>query len=100
MVRGIDFPGMTALADAAPRRVTERPNSLGAPPTLADLRTRRHEILAIAARNRASNVRVFGSVARGEAGVSSDLDLLIDLDDRGSLLDIAGLVVELQDMAG
>lgn len=98
MARATDFPGLAALADAAGRQPTELPTFLGAPPALAELRARRGEIFAAAGRNRASNVRVFGSVARGEAGATSDLDLLIDLDERGSLLDIAGLVVELQDL--
>jgi uncharacterized protein len=48
-------------------------------PTLADLRGRREEILRIAAAHAASNVRVFGSVARGEATAQSDVDLLVDL---------------------
>ena len=41
---------------------------------------RRDEILRIAARHGASNIRVFGSVARGEAGPESDIDLLVDLE--------------------
>ena len=47
--------------------------------TLADLRARREEILRIAAAHGASNVRVFGSVARGEADDASDVDLLVDI---------------------
>lgn len=65
---------------------------------MAELRARRQDVLAIAARNGASNVRIFGSVARGAAAATSDLDLLVDLDAERSLLDIAGLVVELQDL--
>ena len=54
-------------------------------PTLEDLRARREEILRIANAYGASNVRVFGSVARGEAGPQSDVDLLVDIatDRRG-----------------
>jgi predicted nucleotidyltransferase len=49
-------------------------------PRLDDLRTRREEILRIAAAHGASNVRVFGSVARGDAAADSDVDLLVDLE--------------------
>ena len=54
-------------------------------PTLEDLRARREKILHIANAYGASNVRVFGSVARGEAGPESDVDLLVDIatDRRG-----------------
>src|SRR5437867_2620727 len=48
--------------------------------TLEALRARRAAILQIAARHGASNVRVFGSVARGEADSDSDIDLLVDFD--------------------
>jgi len=48
-------------------------------PTLQDLRARRHEILEIAARHGARNIRVFGSVARGDADATSDVDILVDL---------------------
>jgi predicted nucleotidyltransferase len=43
------------------------------------LRARQSEIRSIAAKHGAGNVRVFGSVARGEAGVNSDVDILIDI---------------------
>ncbi|MGI8550295.1 MAG: nucleotidyltransferase family protein [Dehalococcoidia bacterium] len=49
-------------------------------PTLEELRTRRAEILRIAAAYDASNVRVFGSVARGEADPDSDVDVLVDIE--------------------
>ncbi len=49
-------------------------------PTLADLRGHRQEILRIAAKHGARNVRVFGSVARGEAHPESDVDLLVEWD--------------------
>jgi predicted nucleotidyltransferase len=69
------------------------------PPTLAELRARRDEILALARRYGASNLRVFGSVAREEPD-ARDVDLLIDLEDGRSLLDLAGLHVELEDLLG
>jgi len=57
------------------------------------LKTRRQEILAIAARNGAVNVRVFGSVARGENRPDSDIDFLVNLEAGRSLLDLARLCV-------
>lgn len=60
----------------------------------------RAEILALARRYGASNVRIFGSVARGEAGEGSDVDVLVDLEPGRSLLDLAGLHVELEDLLG
>ncbi len=62
------------------------------------LREKRGEILAIAERHGASNVRVFGSIARGEATPDSDIDLLVDLKDDGSLLDIVRLELELREL--
>ena len=64
------------------------------------LNKHRGEILAIASKHKASNVRVFGSVARGEDGPSSDIDLLVDLAADADLFDIAGLNVELQRLLG
>jgi predicted nucleotidyltransferase len=64
------------------------------------LLAKREEILRTAAMHGASNVRVFGSVARGEAGENSDIDLLVELDQGRSLLDQAGLMVELEDLLG
>ena len=62
------------------------------------LREKRDDILRIAARHGASNVRVFGSVARGEAGPGSDLDLLISLAPGRSLLDHVALWQDLEDL--
>jgi uncharacterized protein len=59
---------------------------------------RRNDILGIAARHGAYNVRVFGSVARGEAGADSDLDVLVDMEPGRSLFDLGGLLVDLQDL--
>ena len=65
--------------------------------TLETLRQASREIiLATAARHGAGNIRVFGSVARGEADDLSDLDLLVDLDRDRSLMDMGGLLMELQ----
>jgi uncharacterized protein len=61
---------------------------------------RREEILKLAGRRGALNLRVFGSVARGEANENSDLDLLVAWEPGRSLLDHAGLVQDLQDLLG
>ena len=60
------------------------------------LQTKRNDILSIAAQNGAYNVRIFGSVARGEARTDSDIDFLVNLEENRSLLDLARLLRELQ----
>ncbi len=60
----------------------------------------RAQILQVAGRFGARNVRVIGSVARGEAGPESDLDLLVDLEEGRSLLDHAALMIELEKLLG
>jgi len=60
----------------------------------------RADVLEAAERHGARNVRLFGSVARGEAGPDSDLDLLVELDKGRSLLDHAALVIELETLLG
>jgi predicted nucleotidyltransferase len=67
---------------------------------LEDLRCRRSEILGVARARGASRVRIFGSVARGEATEASDIDFLVDLDADRSLLDLGGLLMDLQDLLG
>ncbi|KXK18293.1 MAG: DNA polymerase beta domain-containing protein [Chloroflexi bacterium OLB15] len=69
-------------------------------PTLEMLRERREDLLQVAARRGVKNVRVFGSVARGEAEANSDIDLLVDLPPHFSLLDFSGLVREMQEVVG
>jgi predicted nucleotidyltransferase len=64
------------------------------------LREKRDEILRIAARHGASNIRVFGSVARGEARAESDVDFLVELERGRSLLDHAALMIDLEDLLG
>jgi predicted nucleotidyltransferase len=64
------------------------------------LREKRSAILQIAAKHGAHNVRVFGSVARGEADEQSDIDFLVDLEPGRSLLDLGGLLMDLQELLG
>ncbi len=67
---------------------------------LRRLRARRQEILGSAAEHGARNVRVFGSVVRGESDASSDVDLLVEMEPGRSLIDLVGLWQDLQDMLG
>ncbi|MGH9243810.1 MAG: nucleotidyltransferase family protein [Acidimicrobiales bacterium] len=60
------------------------------------LAAKRGEVLALAARRQASNVRVFGSVVRGSDGPSSDIDLLVDLPPDARPLDIIELECDLE----
>ena len=82
--------------------------------TLDDLRARREDIRRIAAAYGAFNIRVFGSVARGEADAESDVDLLVDIvadaqgfayfglieDLRLALVEALGSNVDIVDSAG
>jgi predicted nucleotidyltransferase len=73
---------------------------VGHRPDLDELRQRRDELLAIAARRGASNLAVFGSVARGDADEGSDVDILVDLESGRSLLDLGGLLMDLREALG
>ena len=64
------------------------------------LREKRQEILKIAAKHGAYNVRIFGSVARGEADEASDVDILVELGPDRSLLDLGGFLTDLEDLLG
>jgi len=61
---------------------------------------KRETILQIARRHGATNVRVFGSVSRGDARADSDVDFLVDLDEGRSLFDLGGLLIDLQTLLG
>lgn len=60
----------------------------------------RDEILRISMKHGASNIRIFGSVARNQETNKSDLDILVDLEKGRSLMDHAALIIELQDLLG
>jgi len=61
---------------------------------------RREQVMAAAARHHGSRVRLFGSVARGEDGPESDIDLLVDFTKDSSLFDLMRLTRELEDLLG
>lgn len=77
----------TDVADVPRRRVT-----------LEELRAHRDKIEEIGRRYGVSNVRVFGSVARGDADDDSDLDLLIDVGEETGLFDLAGFALDVEQL--
>jgi len=68
--------------------------------TLEDVRRLRPQIMELARRYRARKVSVFGSIVRGEMHADSDIDFLVDFEEKYSLLDHAGLLVGLEDLLG
>ena len=60
------------------------------------LKEKRDEVLRSAAKHGARNIRVFGSLARGEADEKSDIDFLVEMEPGTSLLDLGGLQYELE----
>jgi len=64
------------------------------------LREKREQILQMAAKNGARNVRVFGSVVRGEADEASDIDFLVEMEPGRSLFDLGGLQADLEEFLG
>jgi predicted nucleotidyltransferase len=68
--------------------------------TREDMRKRRDEIIAIAKRYGASDIRIFGSVARGDNAEGSDLDIVVRFESGRTLLDHAGLIGKLEDLLG
>ena len=64
------------------------------------LRAKREQVLNVARQHGARHVRIFGSVARGDAGPLSDIDFLVEMEPGRSLLDLGGLVTDLQQLFG
>lgn len=64
------------------------------------LKDKREEILRLAHEHGAYNVRVFGSVARGEAGPESDVDFLVNFNSGYKMWDRIGLIQDLEDLLG
>lgn len=69
-------------------------------PTFEGLRAVREPIIRAARGRRLSDVRVFGSVARGEAGAGSDVDLLVHPGPEASVFDLAGFMAEVEELLG
>lgn len=68
--------------------------------TLGVLQSKRTEILELAAKHGASNVRLFGSVIRGDDREDSDIDFLVDMQETRSLFDLIGLQQDIERMLG
>jgi len=69
--------------------------------TLAEtVKEKRQEILKVAARRGATNVRLFGSLARGEERAGSDVDLLVEMEEGRSLLDLSHLLQDMEELLG
>jgi hypothetical protein len=81
---------------ATPRRQSMSENTL----TLEFLNSKRQEILRLANKYGARNVRIFGSTARGAATPESDLDMLVEFEPERSLLDQTALMQELERLFG
>jgi predicted nucleotidyltransferase len=64
------------------------------------LKSKRGEILALATQRGIKNLRVFGSVARGQAGPDSDVDFLVDVEPGRTYLDMGAFLMDLQDLLG
>jgi len=83
------------------RRYTSEGDKGVADPIASDtIREQREAIVRIAARHGATEVRLIGSVARGEARPDSDVDLLVTWSEDTSLLDQAALMLELESLLG
>jgi predicted nucleotidyltransferase len=61
---------------------------------------KREEIVKVAALRGARNVRLFGSLARGEESADSDVDLLVDMEEGRSLLDLSHLLQDMEELLG
>jgi uncharacterized protein len=68
--------------------------------SLNELRSQRSEILSLAAHHGARNVRVFGSLVRGDERADSDIDFLVEVEPGRSLLDVIGLEQDLSELLG
>src|SRR5947209_122840 len=78
------------------RRSRGRP-AIRKPLTLLELRQQRDQIVAIGRRHGAGDIRVFGSVARGDARPDSDVDFLVTLDPGRTVLDLSELIIDLEE---
>ena len=68
--------------------------------TRDEILRRRDEIISIAEHHGAHDIRIFGSVARGDTTESSDLDLIVRFEPSRTLLDHGGLIMDLRDLLG
>jgi predicted nucleotidyltransferase len=95
-----EFPALAALAELLRASDRDPLPPAGPPPTLADVHLGRGEIIEVAARFGATDVRVIGSVARASASPTSDIDFLVSLNAGQSLLDLGALQIALEELLG
>lgn len=91
---------LAATGHSVEPRVVKRVAADLSGPTGQRLRANMREVRRVLARHGASRLRVYGSVARGEEGSGSDLDLLLRLDARATLLTLSALERDLSDLLG
>jgi predicted nucleotidyltransferase len=100
---GVSQPNIAAYESGRRRPTAETLERLGTVlrvPSLERVRASRERILEVAVRRRVSDVRVFGSVARGDATAGSDVDLLVHPAPDASLFDLAGFMAEVAELLG
>jgi predicted nucleotidyltransferase len=100
---GVPQPNIAAYESGRRQPSAETVSRLGAAlriPSMERLRASRAPILEAAARRRVSDVRVFGSVARGDATAGSDVDILVHPAPDASLFDLAGFMAEIAELLG
>lgn len=98
LARLIEATGYELVLDLVGSR--DQVRNLPDSPAGRRLRQRRQAVIDAVAQRGAGNVRLFGSVARGDPTEGSDIDLLVDLDDDASLSDLIGLERELSELLG
>jgi predicted nucleotidyltransferase len=100
---GVAQPNIAAY-EAGTRRpsakMLERLRAAARPRPSVALAAHRNQVLALARRHRATEVKVFGSVARAEDRPGSDVDLLVRFAPEASLLDQAALAQDVEDLLG
>ena len=100
---GVAQPNIAAYEAGTRRpsaRMLARLSAAAKPKPSVALSRHRDRVLALAHRHRAVEVRVFGSVARGEDRPGSDVDLLVRFAPEASLLDQAALAQDVEDLLG
>jgi len=100
---GIPQPNIAAYESGRRQPSAETLERLGTVlrvPSLERVRASRERILEVAARRRVSDVRVFGSVARGDATAGSDVDFLVHPKPDASIFDVAGFMAEVTELLG
>ncbi|MBF4622491.1 XRE family transcriptional regulator [Clavibacter sp. VKM Ac-2542] len=100
---GVPQPNIAAYESGRRQPTPETLERLGAVlriPSLERVRASRERILEVAARCRVDDVRVFGSVARGDATAGSDVDLLVHPKPDASIFDVAGFMAEVTELLG